>query len=56
MGNYVSLATAVIVLVIVIILRKEISKLISWITSFKKITKDEKGISFEGYSEPKDLT
>ena len=51
MDNIISLLFAIIVLVIIFRLRKEISKIVNWIVSFQKITKNEKGFSFEGFSE-----
>ena len=58
MENYINLAIAVIILTAIIVLRKDISKLVNWIISFRKITKHDKGISLEGYKElgkPKEI-
>ena len=48
------LVIAIIVFVLSIVFRNEIKKLVSWIVSFKKVTKSEKGFSLEGYPEIKD--
>lgn len=57
MADIIQLIIFLIVLIISIIFRKEIKKLVTWIVSFRKVTKNEKGFSLNGYSgkEPKKI-
>lgn len=49
--DLISLAFVIVILIIVILLRKEIPKIVEWLVSFRRITKNEKGFSLEGSSE-----
>ena len=49
--DVLSLAFAIVVLIIIFLLRKEIPKIVDWLVSFRKLKKDESGFSLEGFSE-----